>query len=126
MKVGGRWLRSSSPSDTIDDEIASDTIQFTVYQSVVSLEIPDPLVELEPDSGVLRLFRSSGDPKTVYINRPDRKGFVISGPKPDGIYHITYEPNGDEVNPIGTTKAQFRIYDLNGNAHEAQTILDTP
>lgn len=126
MNVQDRWLRAGSPSEIHDEQIAADTIQFKVYEALVSLQIPQSAVEWEPETGVLRLHRSDGTTKSVYIDRPGRPGFVISGPLPDGVYRITYRPTGDEVNRIGTTKAHFLIYDLNGSAHEVETVFDTP
>ena len=88
--------------------------------------MPRPPDDLDADTGVLRLRRSDGTVTSRYIDRPGRPGFTLSGPEPDGVYRVRYEPSGDELNSIGETEVEFMIYDHGGHAHHASTVLETP
>jgi hypothetical protein len=68
----------------------------------------------------------NGSPTSIYLDRPHRPGFSITGPEPDGYYRIRYVPSGMELNPIGTTEVEFVVYDTAGHPHYASTTLDTP
>ncbi|MGB2988306.1 MAG: hypothetical protein WBE26_20745 [Phycisphaerae bacterium] len=126
MRVRGRWLHSDSPYDLPDQKTAKDSIRFIVYEVPIELSMVQPPDDLEPESGVLRIRRTDGSITPVYIDRPHRPGFAITGPGADGHYRIRYTPKGAELNPIGTTDVEFVIYDTAGNPHYASTTLDTP
>lgn len=126
MKVGDEWLRADSPYHLPDKEVAQDTIKFVIYAAFVELAIARPPIDLDPVSGVLHIRRSDGSISSVYIDRPHRRGFTISDPEADGLYHIRYRPDGVEVNPVGTTEVRVTIHDLSGHPHEASTTIDTP
>jgi len=126
MRVGDEWLRADSPYDLPDKEVAQDTVQLVTYESLVEFAIARPPVDLDPDSGVLHIRRSDGSTSSVYIDRPHRRGFTISDPEADGLYHIRYRPDGVEVNSTGTTEVHLTIYDLAGQPHEDSINIDTP
>jgi hypothetical protein len=126
MKVGGQWLEAESPYSVADRKVAEDSIRLSIYQSLVDLRIVRPPDDLDPETGVLRIRRTDGSSTAVYINRPNRPGFIIEGPGPDGYYRVTYPPSGDELNKTGTTDVEFTIYDLAGQRHTVTKTLDTP
>ena len=74
----------------------------------------------------MRIFRDDGSNTSVYIDRPGRSGFRITGPGPDGYYDIEFGPSGNMVNNQGTTKVDFTIHDLAGQRHELSVMIDTP
>jgi len=126
MKVGGQWLEADSPYSVADRKVAEDSIRITFYQSQVDLRIVRPPDDLDPETGVLRIRRADGSSTAVYVDRPGRRGFKIDGPGPDGYYHVTYAPSGQELNKTGTTDVDFTIYDLVGQRHTVSQTLDTP
>jgi hypothetical protein len=126
MKVGGQWLEAESPYSVADRKVAEDSIRLSIYQSLVDLRIVRPSDDLDPETGVLRIRRTDGSSTAVYINRPNRPGFTLEGPSPDGYYRVTYPPSGDDLNKTGTTDVDFTIYDLAGQRHTVATTLDTP
>ena len=126
MKVRGQWLQSEAPFDRPDKKVAGDSIRFTVYETPIELTIARPESDLDLDSGVLRIRRSDGSTTRVYIDRPHRPGFTVSGPEPDAYYRIRYMPVGTELNQIGTTEVEFVIYDIAGRPHYASVTLETP
>ena len=126
MKIRGQWLQSDSPYEEPDQAIASDAIQLAVYQVPIELTLVRPADDLDPENGVLRLRRMNGLTTSVFIDRPGRPGFTITGPEPDGYYRISYQPTGNELNPVGTTEVEFTIYDTLGQPHYAHATLKTP
>lgn len=126
MKVRGQWLHVDSPYDIPDRQVARDSILLTVYETRIELSVIRPPDELEPETGKLRIRRTDGTTTSVFLDKPNRPGFIISGPEPDGYYRVRYTPGGNEVNPIGTTEVEFVIYDVLGSPHYASTTLETP
>ena len=126
VRVHGQWIRTESPYDLPDAKVAWDSVNLTVYEAPIELRIPRPPDDLNPETGVLRIRRSDGSVTSVYIDRPHRPGFTMTGPEPDGHYRIHYVPKGNELNPIGTTEVELVIYDAAGNPHYASTTLQTP
>jgi len=126
MKVRGQWLKTESPYAAPDRRVAGDSLRFTAYQSTIDFTIPRPPDDLDLETGVLRLRRVDGSSTSVYIDRPGRRGFVITGPEPQGYYRVTYSPKGTEVNPTGTTDVEFIIFDAGGQRHAAAQTIETP
>lgn len=126
VRVRGRWLRGESPYDLPDRALASDAITLIVYQTEVELRLPRPADDLDPETGVLRIRRQSGETTSIYLDRPNRPGFSLDGPQPDGYYHVRYRPRGDELNPTGSTPVTFVIHDRAGNPHSVAATLATP
>jgi hypothetical protein len=126
VRVHGQWLRSESPYELSDSKAAWDSVSLTVYEAPIELRIARPPDDLDPETGVLRVRRSDGAITSVYIDRPHRPGFTVTGPEPDGHYRIRYVPKGNELNAIGTTDVELVIYDTAGNPHYASTTLNTP
>lgn len=126
MKVNGRWVQIDNPFDQPDQKVAGDAIMLTVYETSVELILARPSVGLDLESGVLRVRRTDGSMTSVYIDRPHRPGFMISGPEPDGSYRIRYQPKGRELNPVGTTEVEFVIYDVAGRPYRVSSTIDTP
>ena len=126
IKVGDQWLVSSSPFELPDRKVASASVTLLVYQCEVRLRMPRPPDDLDPETGVMRIYRDDGSSTSVYIDRPGRLGFRITGPGPDGYYDITFNPSGEMLNDHGTTKVDFRIHDLAGQRHECSAPIETP
>ncbi len=126
IRVGGQWLEADSPYAVADRKVAEASVVLSFYQSKVDLGIARPADDLDPETGVLRIRHSEGSIATVYVDRPNRKGFVIAGPGADGFYHVSYLPRGDEVDKTGTTEVEFSIYDLAGQRHTVAQSLPTP
>jgi len=126
IKVGDQWLASNGPFEKPDRKVARDSVTLTVYQCEVHLRLPRPPDDLDPDTGVMRLYRDDGTSTSVYIDRPGRPGFRITGPTPDGSYDVTYRPEAKMLNDHGTTKVDFRIHDLSGQRHDCSAMVDTP
>lgn len=126
VKIRGEWVRGESLYDAPDQAVASDSIHFTAYEAPIQLTIVRPPDNLEPETGVLTIRRSNGTSRSVYIDRPHRPGFTITGPEPDGYYRIQYLPMGEELNSGGTTEVEFVIYDTANQPHYASTTLETP
>ncbi len=126
MKVNGRWVQIANPFDPPDQEVAGDAIMLAVYQTSAELILARPSVGLDLESGVLRILRADGSETTVYIDRPHRPGFTISGPGSDGSYRVRYHPKGSELNPVGTTQVEFVIYDVAGRLYRVSSTLETP
>lgn len=126
MMIGGRWMRTDSPIDEPDQRVAVDSIEMTIYVAPIELTLARPADDLDLESGVLRIRRDDGSIRSVYIDRPIRSGFTITGPEPDGYYRVRYLPGGNELNPTGTTEVEFVIHDLAGNRHEKFLTLQTP
>ena len=132
MKIRGQWLTADSPYAQPDRKIAGDSIQLTIYQTKVEMKIVRPADDLDPESGVLRLQRLDGTAAPVYtgtpvyIDKPGRPGFRLDGPEPHGYYRVEYQPTGEQLNPTGTTEAEFSVYDLGGQRHVVSQTLSTP
>ncbi len=126
MQVRGRWLANESPVDRPDKAVGSDSLRLTVYQRSFELSIAQPPDVLNPATGALRIRRTDGTTTIVYVDRPHRPGFTLTGPGPDGYVHIRYLPSGDELNPSGTTDVEFVIYDVAKQPHRTVVTLDTP
>lgn len=126
MRIGDEWMHSESPDELEDKRVAGDEIVFEVYQPVVRLTIGPAGREFDPETGVLKLLRDDGTAKQVYIHRPGRPGFLFEGPGPDGRCVVTYAPTADEANASGRTRAEFLVYDVAGQPHDATAWLDTP
>ena len=126
INVQGEWLESNSPYERNDDLVAEDELVLDVYQTRIELSLTRPPTDLDPESGVLRILRQDGTVSTIYVDRPGRPGFILTGPEPSGYYTVTYVPDGDELNATGTTRIEFSIHDLSGQRHESTVLLDTP
>lgn len=126
MKIRGRWLQSDSPYEIRDKKVAADSIVFTAYEVPIEFNIVRPPDDLDPETGVMRIRRADGSTTSVYVDKPDRPGFVLTGPEPSGYYRITYRPTGQELNPTGTTDVTLTIYDRAGQPHEASLLIETP
>lgn len=126
MKVGGRWLPNEDPLDRRDQPVAADAITLTLYQAAIALSLPRVFETLDPESGVLRIRRDNGDTTCVYLDRPDRRGFLIRGPTPEGVYSIEYPADGEDLNPSGETVVEFAINDVLGRTYRTGTNLKTP
>ena len=125
-KVRGQWLRAESPYDDPDQAVAGDSIRFLVYEAPIEFRLVRPADDLMPETGVLTIRRSNGTSTSVYIDRPHRPGFSITGPEPEGYYRIRYVPSGRELNPVGTTEVELVIYDATNHPHHAIMTLETP
>ena len=126
MQVRGEWLHSDSPYEEPDRKIGADSIRITIYEAPIELTIAGFTEDLDPDTGVMRIRRANGAITSVYVDRPGRPGFTLSGPDTDGCYRVHYSPKGNELNPVGTTDVDFIIHDRAGQAHEASVTIDTP
>ena len=126
MKIGGRWLKADSPYAEPDRKVAGDAVQLTIYQTAVGMKIARPADDLDPESGGLRFQCVDGGGGPVYLDKPGRPGFRISGPEPNGYYRVEYLPTGGQLNPTGTTDIEFTIYDLGGQRHVVSQTLNTP
>ncbi len=126
MKIGGQWFASESPYEQRDRKIAQDAVRLSVYQMPIELTLVRPPDDLDPDTGVMYLRRDDGTTNLVYVDRPGRPGFSISGPEPDGVYRFRYVPSGNELSPAGVTEVELTIYDRSGQARYVSTTLDTP
>jgi len=126
IKVGDQWVAGNSPFEQPDRKVASDSVTLDVYQSDIRLRMPSPPDDLDLETGVMRIYRDDGSNTSVYIDRPGRPGFTITGPGPDGFYEINFQPAGHMVNNHGTTKVDFLIHDLAGQRHGLSVTIDTP
>ncbi len=126
IKVGDEWLRSNSPFEQPDKRVASDSVTLLIYQAHVRLRLASPPSDLDPETGVMRLQSDKGSAIPIYIDRPGRPGFRITGPDADAYYTVTYDPPGNVLNDHGSTKVEFTIYDLSGQRHEVSDEIDTP
>ncbi len=126
MKIRGQWYQSDSPYELPDKKVRSDSIRLYVYVAPIELTIPRPPDDLDPETGVMRILRSDGSTRSIYLDRPGRPGFTITGPEPAGRYRVGYLPSGDELNSGGTTEVEFTIYDRSGQTYHAAVTLETP
>ncbi len=127
MKIREQWIEGDSPYDQADRAVAfADAIRLLAYRVPVELTIARPANDLDLQSGVLKIRRTDGATTSVFIDKPDRPGFTMSGPEPDGYYRAFYQPRGNELNATGTTDVEFVMYDTLGQRHYASQTLDTP
>lgn len=126
MKVRDEWMRSDSPFEEPDKRVARDSIRFKVYSVPIEITLPPSPDEFDPDTGVLRIRRRDGSTTSVFIDRPSRPGFTLDGPDDAGRYTVRYVPDGNVLNPSGTTRVEFTIYDTGGRPHRGTVVLDTP
>ena len=126
MRIRGQWVQGDSPYDDPDKTVAGDEIQLIVYEAPIELTMVRPADELDPQTGALKLRRADGSTTSVFVDRPGRPGFTFTGPEPDGYYRIRYPPKGSELNPIGMTEVEFKIYDVLGQPHYATATLESP
>ena len=126
LRIGVLWVNGVSPTDDPDQPIAKDSIRFAVYQAAIELTLAGPPDDLVPETGVLTILRSDGTSTRVFIDRPNRPGFTMTGPEPDGYYRIRYVPSGAELNRTGTTQVEFLVYDVANQQHFVTTQIDTP
>lgn len=126
IQAGERWLRGDSTIDEPDRHVCQAQITLDIYQSRLEATMPGGNSPLEPESGKLRLFRRDGQVSSVYIDRPNRRGFAFSGPDSSGRYTLIYEPDGNQIDPSGQTQARFIIHDLAGQQHTLDLSLATP
>lgn len=125
MRVRDRWLQSDSPYNDPDEPVADDAITLTVYRARIALELPATAEDLNMRSGVLRIQRNDGT-RSVFLAKPDQAGFSYTGPEPDGIYRVTYVPDGDELNATGRTRYEFRVFDTTGRPVTVEGEIETP
>lgn len=126
MYIRDRWIHTPNSHNLDDKRVASASIRLTVYAAAIELSIVRPPDDLDPETGVLRIRRTDGSTKSFFIDRPGRRGFTVDGPTVDGYYRFRFRPRGNELNSSGTTAVEIEVYDLSGNPHYAETILDTP
>ena len=126
MNIRGEWLQSDSPYEEPDRAVCGDSVKLIVYQVPIELALVRPADDLDPDTGVLRIRRADAPTTSVFVDRPGRPGFTMTGPEPDGYYRISYQPSGKELNPTGTTDVEFTVYDTSGQPHHASVTLETP
>lgn len=126
MNIGGRWVQTDSPTDMPDKLVAADSIEMAAYELTIEMQVQAPGAILDPETGVLRIFRSDGSPFVRYIDRPHRPGFTLGVPDPQGNYRVRYTLRGDEVNAEGTTLVEFEIHNLSGEAFKARSTFETP
>lgn len=126
MKISGQWLHSDSPYEQADRKVTSDSIVLEAYQSAIKLSIARPSYDLDVETGVLNIRRTDGPTTAVYVDRPARKGYVLTGPDASGQYHLSYQPRAAQLNPTGTTDVEFTIRDKSGRPHRQSISLNTP
>ena len=95
---------------------------FSVSDERAARQVDVASVDLDAESGVLRIKRDDGSSSVVYVDRPNRPGFGLVGPQPDGYYYVIYRPNGNELNRTGSTDIEFTIYDRTGQK-QGRTLL---
>ncbi|MBI4717205.1 MAG: hypothetical protein HY763_05330 [Planctomycetes bacterium] len=125
MRIGGVWMRSESPYEESDRKVASDALTLVAYQAEIELPVVRPADDLDVETGVLRLHRTEGT-SAVFVDKPGRPGFTMSGPDAGGFYHVRYRPQAGQLNPFGTTDVEFAIYDTAGRRHEKVVTVPTP
>lgn len=126
MRIGGEWVQSDSPYEIADKKVASDSIVFSVYEAPIELKVVRPPDDLDPETGVMRIRRADASMVSVYVDKPNRPGFTLSDPGPDGYYRVVYRPTGNDLNPTGTTDVDFTVYDVSGQPHHASATIETP
>ncbi|MFQ5491014.1 MAG: hypothetical protein ACE5GE_09860 [Phycisphaerae bacterium] len=126
IQAGKHWLRGDSSVDEPDPKVCQARITLEFYQARLEATLPGGGSPLEPESGKLRLFGRNDRVSSVFVDRPNRRGFALSGPDASGNYTLVYEPDGDEIDPSGQTEARFIIYDLAGQQHTFELTLATP
>lgn len=126
MKIGGEWLQNESPYDSADRRVAGDSITFHVYEAPIELSVPQASNSLDMQTGVLKIRRTDGAERSVYEQRATRLGFTVFTVPEDGTQQIRYVPDGDDLNPNGTTEVEFTVYDRAGRLYRVADTLTTP
>ncbi len=121
----GEFKAAYDRDDDADIKVASDSITMIVYQAHIEIEIDPAPGEIDFAGGRLEIRRSDGSSTTVYRDRPRRRGFTVSGPA-GGRYIVRYDPRASEVNNIGTTEAEFIVYDSGGERISRKVAVPTP
>jgi len=124
--VAGEWLRGTSAADQTDMAVAAAEIDLVLYEALIDLTVPRPLREWDVETGVLRVIRGDGATTPVYVDRPGRPGFKLTGPDGQGNYRVTYVPDGLQLNPVGSTRVEFTMSDLSGQRHQQVSEIMTP
>jgi len=125
-EINGTWLRNQSPYNEADEIVASSRIRLTGYRSRVRLALPRPTDEYDFSTARLLLRRRDGHTSAVYLCRPPRGGFKLEPRSARDGWWVCYQPDGDEVNPCGTTEVVFSVYDQAGNEHRITGTMETP
>lgn len=126
MKVGDTWLRGDSPYDELDEKFVSDSLTLRIYQARVEVWVCQGEMPLDFERGKLELLKSDGVVSSVYLDRPGRPGFKVSGPDDAGCYQVVYLPDGTQLNPAGRTEARLSVYDRADHPHTATVMIPTP
>lgn len=126
IQVGKKWLHGDSSIDEPDRKVCKSQVTLVVYQVRLEAQLTVGDSPLDPESGKLRLFGPNEQIVSIFIDRPNRPGFALSGPDQAGQYTLVYEPAGNQIAPSGQTKAHFMVYDLAGQQHDFDFLLDTP
>ncbi len=126
MKIRGTWRRSISAANEPDELVARDSIKLRIYQSKIDYRFGKPQVDLDWSTARLVITRSDEKVSTVFMDRPTRPGFTMNGPDQNGYYRIQYFPLADQVNKTGTTRAVFKVLDVNGLEQSHEIEFDTP
>ena len=126
MKIRGTWRRSISAAEEPDELVARDSIKLRIYQSRIDYRFAKPQVGLDWSTARLVITRSDQKVSTVFMDRPARPGFTMSGPDQNGYYRIQYFPLADQVNKTGTTRAALKVLDINGLEQSHEIEFDTP
>jgi hypothetical protein len=112
-------------ADEADRKVAADSVRLVVYQATIDLPIPRTASPLDPSSGRIQIRKADGTVTSVFQDRPNRRGFTVAE-APDGAHTFSYVPRGDELNPTGTTKVEFTVYEQGGRRHTVSQKLSTP
>ncbi len=126
MKIRGTWRRSVSAAAQPDELVARDSIKLRIYQSRIDYRFAKPQVDLDWSTARLVITRSDDKVSTVFMDRPARPGFTMNGPDQNGYYRIQYFPLASQVNKTGTTRAAFKVLDVNGLEQSHEIEFDTP
>lgn len=126
VAVQDRWERVDSAYDQPDQRVAGDAIQLVGYDAPIVMEMVRPPDDLDESTGILTLRREDGKTTSVFCDRPNRPGFTLTEPGPDGLYTIRYTPRGNELSPTGATEVALTIYDIAGQVHTVTRSLETP
>ncbi len=126
MKVRDQWMQSDSPYEMADRRVAVDSIVLGFYDRPIEIRIPRLTDELDAMTGVMRILKPGGTPTSVFVDRPHRPGFTLTGPDGDGHRVAQYVPTSEQLNPTGITEVVFQIEDIAGKAYEHRLTIDTP
>ncbi len=124
--IGSEWVQADDPFDGVDRSVARDSIQLTVYRSIVELPVPNDGTDLQFAEGRLEIVKSDGAIATITPGDNARQGFTVGEPNRSGERLIIYYPKAVELNKHGTTDVRFTVPDAAGRAHVFDGILPTP